>query len=91
MLQRMDYKAIIREMETRAGVIHLSLRAICLNAGVNYANVCRWRDTDMSPKLSTLDRDLGALERVLSARELEVWRSLAPRFGGPETVSASAA
>ena len=73
----MQFLDRIKAIESRAGVVNLSLFQLCREAGVDYVRVYRWKTGENSPTVNLLERHLGALERKLTELEERMREALA--------------
>lgn len=75
----MEHIRRIDEIVHRASTIRLSVSELCDLAGVRRNTIGRWRKGQVSPNVSTLERDLSRLERALTRAEADVLRELSSR------------
>ncbi len=72
----MQFLDRINAIEQRAARVNLSLWQLCRDAGVDYSIIHRWKNSEMSPNVATLDRHLGRLEEKLAEIETKILREL---------------
>ena len=75
----MEHIRRIDDIVRRASTIRLSVSELCDLADVRRNTIGRWRKGQVSPNVSTLERDLSRLESALTRAENEVMRELSSR------------
>jgi predicted transcriptional regulator len=75
----MQIKNRIAAIEGRASAINLTLAEVCRHARPrqHLSTLQRWKTGECDPKLGTVDKVCGALERVLDAHEARIRKTLA--------------
>lgn len=79
----MQFNRRIAAIEKRAAKLNLSLPEVCVDAGVRYSTVWRWRQPGANPKHATLESVFGKLEACLSKKEADLRRALARQASRP--------
>jgi len=72
----MECKSRIRDVESRADAINLTLHGLCATAGVVHTTILKWRDGKTSPTERVLNRDIPKLETALVAAEITILKNL---------------
>jgi hypothetical protein len=65
----MGYIDQMRDIEVRARALNLSVRQVCLRAGVSYNNWWRWRTSPGSPRLVSWHEAVERMTAVLDAEQ----------------------
>lgn len=66
----MDQQDVIRELERRARKVDVSMRQVCIDAGVHPTTFSRWKLSDRNPNpIGATLASLGKLDAALRDRE----------------------
>lgn len=81
-MRSMQHLNRINAIVSRARTLNLSLRVVCLGAGVEYSTVWRWQQGRSSPVMSHFAETTATLEAHLAALEKTTHAALQQRKTG---------